>query len=575
MFIPSKNAFCGCLFLGAFATGLAQAQFTYPNCPNAVDGDFRIVHLVGKATDPGIEEPMKMDFYKDAEGNVDIYYVQRYGTLQYYSGKTKTVKTLGELPGVPTGNEDGLVGIALDPDFKAKNRVFLYYTFSGGFRLSRFDLDPATHMLKNASERILLTVKGSLGRWHTAGALRFDSYGDLWLGVGDNETIRKGPANTADFRGGLLRIHPEENGSYTIPAGNMWEFASKYFADKGKPAIAAKYLDTAQMKREIFVKGARNPYTVTVDPVRHWATWGDCGPDYVNGAGPKDSALWTEEHNVATEPSFRGWPYFTAVGHVEDKLPAGYDEPGESTPDWSALTHAMDPKNPTNTLAAAAGVDELLPAIPGTHSYAHSCAMTGPIYRYDGALNSDIKLPPHFNRMWFVTDWNKGTIQAIRLTKDGLMEGAAVDVFKGSGTALTRPLDFQAGPDGALYYLSHSCGTWYTNDACTGIYRIEAVKKSCQDPTLLPEMPTAAAPSRALRNSIEFGLDRVTLHGDLGHTLEVMDVSGRTVYSLSGEGEHAYIFDRVLQGKRPGLYFVRVANAHGSLSSKFAYFPAR
>ena len=31
--------------------------------------------------------------------------------------------------------------------------------------------------------------------------------------------------------------------------------------------------------------------------------------------------------------------------------------------------------------------------------------MTGPIYRYDPNLVSDIKLPPHFNRIWFAADF--------------------------------------------------------------------------------------------------------------------------------------------------------------------------
>jgi hypothetical protein len=323
------------------------------------------------------------------------------------------------------------------------------------------------------------------------------------------------------------------------------------------------------MKREVFVKGTRNAYTLSLDPVRRWATWGDCGPDEESGG--TDTTKWTEEHNVATAPSFRGWPFYTAYNHVQVIFPAGYDEPGESGASWGDWTK-LDPNAPINNHPDAKGVDELMPAVPGTHSYAHSCAMTGPIYRYDGALNSAVKLPPHFNRIWFVTDFNQGKIQAIKLTEDGKMAGKAVDIFAGLSTSLNRPLDFQAGPDGALYYLNHSCGTWHANDACTGIHKIE-YKGTCQDPTLKPETPVSTVPSVALLNSIEFSLDRVSVHGNTGHTLEILDVSGRTVYALSGEGEHEYAFSRLLQGRLHGLYFVRVTNARGTLSRKVAYFP--
>ena len=546
-----------------------MAQWTYPNCANAVDKDFTVTQVVGRTNDASIDSPVKMDFQLDAEGNVDIYYVERMGGVKYFNGKAKTVKSIGTID-VKTDNEDGLVGVALDPDFKNKNRMFVFYSHTTGFRISRFDLNPSTHVMNPASEKVLITIPSGRGRWHTSGAMRFDAYGDLWINVGDNETTRKGPANTADFRGGILRIHPKEDGTYSIPAGNMWEFAAKYFTDKNQPAVAAKYRDSLQMRREIYVKGTRNAYTLSLDPVRRWAAYGDCGPDQASGTAT-DTTEWTEEHNVVTEPSFRGWPFWTAIRHVQAEYPPGYDEPGENGANWGDWSK-LDQNAPINDHPDAAGVNELLPVVPGTHSYAHSCAMTGPIYRYDGDLNSPGKLPPHFNRIWFVTDFNKGTIQGIHLTDDGKMVGKAVDVFAGLSTSLNRPIDFQTGPDGALYYLNHSCGTWNTTDACSGVYRI-AYKGTCQDANLKLETPVVATRARALANSIIFAPDIVSVHGVGGHALEIMDLSGRVIFALSGEGEHEYSFARLLNEKPRGLYFVRVTNAEGSLSRKVAYFP--
>jgi hypothetical protein len=49
--------------------------------------------------------------------------------------------------------------------------------------------------------------------------------------------------------------------------------------------------------------------------------------------------------------------------------------------------------------------------------------MTGPIYLYDGDLASKVKLPPSFHRMWIVTDFDKGALEAIPLTASGKQGG--------------------------------------------------------------------------------------------------------------------------------------------------------
>ena len=59
---------------------------------------------------------------------------------------------------VYTGSEQGLLGIALDPDFETNNWVYLFWSPSAGTnqRLSRFTL--VGNQLDMASEKILLDV---------------------------------------------------------------------------------------------------------------------------------------------------------------------------------------------------------------------------------------------------------------------------------------------------------------------------------------------------------------------------------------------------------------------------------
>ncbi|MDB5104696.1 MAG: soluble aldose sugar dehydrogenase YliI [Fibrobacteres bacterium] len=557
-------------FILAGFAGTARAQFTYPNCAATADKDFSVTTVISRTNSADIYEPLKMDFQMDAQGNVNIFFIERKGAIKYYDALTKAVRVLGNIPNIETGGEDGLVGFALDPAFKDNKRLFTYYASKLAFRISRFNLDPATLALKPETEKILLEIPSSRGRWHTSGAMRFDAYGDLWINAGDNETLLQGPANTASLRGSILRIHPTEAGGYTIPAGNLWETSAKLFDDKGMGAVAAKYRDSTKAKREVFVKGIRNAYTLTLDPVRRWAVWGDCGPDQQPGNTP-DSSLWTEEHNVATTSGFYGWPFWTAVGHVQDSIPYKSEPIDKANwADWKTLK----PDAPINPLPGVA-IPELPPARTGTHSYAHSCAMTGPIYRYDGAIPSSSKLPPSLNRVWFVTDFNKGAIQAIRLTPDGKQNGAAVDMFKGLSPNFNKPLDFQAGPDGALYYLNYSCGTWYTADACTGIYRID-YKGTCQDPTLKAETASSFAYSMikgAHGPAVEIDAGRIIVSGKGGYGLALYDMSGKAVRSFSSEGPKEYRAASLLAGAKPGIYFVKVSNDQGEFTGKVRYFP--
>jgi cytochrome c len=74
---------------------------------------------------------------------------------------------------------------------------------------------------------------------HTGGGMVWDDTGNLYLAVGNNtgnlpfSTTDERPdrsswddqrssSNTNDLRGKLLRIHPEPNGTYSIPAGNLY-----------------------------------------------------------------------------------------------------------------------------------------------------------------------------------------------------------------------------------------------------------------------------------------------------------------------------------------------------------------
>lgn len=244
-------------------------------------------------------------------GDGRILIIERKGAVKLYLPGLNEMKHIADLP-VYSGQEDGLLGVALDPGFEKNNQLFLFYSPKGDKplqRVSRFMMQKDSFLL--SSEKVLLEIPTQREECcHSAGSLAFGPDGNLFIAVGDNTNPhnpgyynsideRKGreywdaqrtAANTNDFRGKVLRIHPEPDGSYSIPEGNLFA--------KG----------VANTKPEIYVMGCRNPYRISVDPVKGWLYWGDVGQNTIDD--PKRGPISYDEWNLAREAGFFGWPYF-------------------------------------------------------------------------------------------------------------------------------------------------------------------------------------------------------------------------------------------------------------------------
>ena len=90
-----------------------------------------------------------------------------------------------------------------------------------------------------------------------------------------------------DLRGKILRIHPEPDGTYTIPAGNLFP--------PGTPGT----------RPEIYTMGHRNPWRVSVDSRTGYVYWGEVGPD--NG-----TTIRTSDRAATRSSTRRGSPASSA-----------------------------------------------------------------------------------------------------------------------------------------------------------------------------------------------------------------------------------------------------------------------
>ncbi|HVK21882.1 MAG TPA: ThuA domain-containing protein, partial [Actinokineospora sp.] len=267
-------------------------------------------------------EKVSLDETTIAAGAIDIaadgrvFMTEYGGKLKIYKPDTKTTVTAATLSVYGGGqiSEDGLTGVALDPDFATNNYVYLMYAPSAATdqtsRVSRFTMSGDT--LNLTTEKVLLTVP----MWrenepgHTGGYLDFGPGKNLYIGIGDDTNpfasdgyspIDERPdrkwwdaqgtaANTNDLRGKILRIHPEAAGTYTIPTGNM-------FAP-----------GTAKTRPEIYAMGFRNPFRFSVHPTSGVIYMGDYGPDAQADSATRGPGGLVE-YNIVKTPGNYGWPY--------------------------------------------------------------------------------------------------------------------------------------------------------------------------------------------------------------------------------------------------------------------------
>ena len=407
----------------------------------------------------GLDEPMQIEF--DRQGRV--YWIERGGGVKRLDESTGKVASLGMVPVALVG-EAGLIGLLLDRDFDRTRWMYLYYSTPPDsargrereMRLSRVTLAPG-----DSGERIDLGAEVVMMRWpyqvaaHMGGGMAWDSAGNLYLTVGENseptqynpvhwsspggrgQDSQRSAANTNDLRGKILRIHPEPDGSYTVPPGNLF------------PA------GTANTRPEVYVMGLRNPWRVSIDSRTGWLHWGEVGPD----AG-KDSAgvgpMGYDELNVAASAGNYGWPY--VIGYQR-----GYNAFDQTT---GAYGPPNDPERLVNASPNNTGLRELPPARPPLLAYPYGvseefpvlgsggrCAVGGPVFRRADFAGAARAFPEYFDGKWLVTDCVRAWIMAVTPGADGVRAAAVEPLLPDE--KYNTPVDLSFGPSGDLYVVEY------------------------------------------------------------------------------------------------------------------------
>ena len=419
-------------------------------------------------------DPMEMDIAKDGK----VFIAELKGDIKLFDPSLNETKVIAHFDVVfkdkhrkTWDKESGVMGLALAPDFEESRWVYITYSqaedddYVLNHRVSRFKFDG--EKLDRASEQVILKIpaRRDNNRLHEGGSLDFDKDGNLYISVGDNQLrdiylyAARTASNSAVLNGKILRIHPEEDGSYTIPEGNLF-----------KPG-------TPKTQPEIYVMGCRNPFRIHVDQTNGHLYWGENGPpDHFSGLAKIDKGILPEgydEFNVAKGPGYHGWPF--VVGN------------NQGFPSYNAKTKEVGPlydgDSIINDLPMNHGLTKLPKVVSPMVWYSHkpspdfpsvgqgsNSAIAGPVFHWREGLAKDA-FPKYFDNCWFIADWSRSWVKMVRLG-----EGPTkLEEFLGD-IVYSKPINLKFSHEGYLYILLYGTkGGWESTDG--SLIRIRHDKK--------------------------------------------------------------------------------------------------
>jgi cytochrome c len=455
-------ALCASLALPA----VAGAQDNYPD-----QSRFQKVTLNDR---PG--EPMSLAVLPDGR----VLHAARTGEIRLHNPRTGTNNIVTDMKEAPQGlyqhDEEGVQGIALDPNFDENRWVYVYYSprldtpvdvigtginegdapetfpdprqladYDGYSLLSRFMFrnnlnDTGRPGLDFSTEEEILRVDMSRGICcHVGGQIDFDADGNLFLSTGDDtnpfqsagytpidDRVTRNPAfdarrtsgNTNDLRGKLLRIRVRDE-----------------IADPNDPGRGRSYTipagnmfgrNQALTRPEIFAMGFRNPFRFSVDRVSGNVYVGDYSPDaqVANPArGPEGIGRWM----IVRGGENFGWPFCI----TPDKPYVDYDftpDAPQSGDEFNCFGAINDSRNNT-------GLRRLPPVHQPEVWYSYNTGqdlfpelfqnaagngigpMGGPAMVFDGSINSPFRFPRVFEGQPIFYEWTRDYAKVFELNR--------------------------------------------------------------------------------------------------------------------------------------------------------------
>ncbi len=281
------------------------------------------VNLLATLDPEAGDAPIAMEVIPEGPDTGDMLIAGKAGRLWRIPNGSQTPELVVDLSSSTcSSGEQGLLGIALDPEFGTvdHNYVYLYRTYADGEncrnRVSRFPLQ-SDHTINPNDEMMLLQTSALGPSNHNGGDIHFGADLQLYISVGDNG-FGSNAQRTDNFFGKILRITKLGG----IPGGNpLTSGTSQNCAVTGVSTGGAAC-------GEIYAYGLRNPFrfSFNAEGDKFW----------INDVGEH---TW-DEVDLGTAGANYGWP------SREGRCPTGQSrhcqkQPKRFTPPVHAYNHRI------------------------------------------------------------------------------------------------------------------------------------------------------------------------------------------------------------------------------------------
>lgn len=272
----------------------------------------------------GLIEPIGFDYAPDGR----VFVAEKAGRVQIVDNGNIVGTFIDLRDEVNSQKGRGLIGLALDPQFAANQRVYLNFTAelqptnpdstaAAGGSLIRVAASTANPNVADLSTRVtLLEGHDNPATTHSVGDIDFDANGNVVVSWGDGGltlAYRLAAQNPDSVQGKIFRISPEDGAG--IPGNPYYD-----------------PLDPWSTRSRVLAVGVRNAWRMSRDTVSGNIYFGDVtdnGPEEVNVIQPSD---------IGSALNF-GWPYYEGQNRTAyGVLPNNF----VSTAPWISYPHIGD-----------------------------------------------------------------------------------------------------------------------------------------------------------------------------------------------------------------------------------------
>jgi glucose/arabinose dehydrogenase len=288
-------------------------------------------------------------------GDARLFVVEKGGLVKVVKGGAILAAPFLDLTAlVSSGSEQGLLGLAFDPQYPGNGRLFISYTNHAGDNvLSSYQVSASADVADAGSGVIRLTVSQPYDN-HNGGHIAFGPDGYLYMGIGDGGSGGDPDGHGQernDLLGSILRLDVSAATGYSVPASNP-------------------FVDVAGARGELWDWGLRNPWRFSFDR--------STGDLYIGDVGQNER----EEIDVSTAASGggKGLNYGWSIMEGTQCFEAG-------SCDMTGLTLPVLDYTHSDGCSVTGGYvyrGSAIPALAGTYFYSDYCGGWVRSFRYAG-----------------------------------------------------------------------------------------------------------------------------------------------------------------------------------------------